>query len=391
VATPAPPTPPRPARPPWLGRAIALFYVGLGVFLVAGWVLLRLRSLATLLLMSLVFSFALEPFVNKLEERFNIRRSLGTLVALGVATVLTATFALVMGQLVATQAADLIDQGPTYIEQARAWIEDTFDVDVNVDDIVAEFNEGGRLGDLASTIAPGLLAAGARVLSLLFQGLTVALFTFYLVADGPRLRRSICSVLPPERQVEILRVWELGIAKTGGYIFSRAVLALCSALVHWVAFTVIGVPSPLALAVWVGLISQFVPVIGTYIAGLLPFAIALANEPVSALWVTVTVLVYQQVENYLIAPRITAQTMNIHPAVAFGAVLAGSAVLGPIGALLALPLAATGTALASTYFLRHEVVDTRLTRRRSIRRRRATSDDAAPDREPARGDATDGA
>ena len=273
----------RQARPPWLGRAILLVFVGLGLFMVTGWVLLRLRSLLTLLLMSLVFSFALEPPVNRLEERFGIRRSLGTLITLALTMLLTALFVLVIGQLVATQSAELIDQGPAYIEQARSWLQRSLDVEVNVDDIIAEFNEGGRLGDLASTIAPGLLAAGARVLSLLFQGLTVALFTFYLVADGPRLRRSICSVLPPERQVEILRVWELGIAKTGGYIFSRAVLALCSTIFHWIAFQIIGIPSPIALAVFVGLISQFVPVVGTYIAGVLPVAIALANDPVDAL------------------------------------------------------------------------------------------------------------
>jgi len=155
-------------------------------------------------------------------------------------------------------------------------------------------------------------------------------------------------------------VWDLAISKTGGYIYSRALLALASFLFHWVAFTLIGVPSSLALALWVGVVSQFVPVIGTYIAGVFPLLIALFDEPVSAIWVFLVILVYQQVENYLFAPRITAQTLEIHPAVAFGSVLAGSAILGPAGALLALPAAATTQAFVSSYVQRHSLIDSGL-------------------------------
>ena len=87
----------------------------------------------------------------------------------------------------------------------------------------------------------------------------------------------------------------------------------------------------------------------------------LAERPVSALWLLAVILVYQQVENYLLAPRVTAHTMEVHAAVAFGAVLAGAAILGPIGAILALPVTTTLTALTSSLVQRHEVVDDRLT------------------------------
>ncbi len=181
------------------------------------------------------------------------------------------------------------------------------------------------------------MSAGATVLRVLFQLLTIALFTFYLVADGPRLRRAILSVLPQERQVEVLRVWEIAIDKTGGYIYSRALLAFFSTIVHWIAFAVIGIPFPLPLALWVGLMSQFIPTIGTYIAGALPIVIALIDKPIDAVWVLGVILVYQQIENYLLAPPIQAETLDIHPGVAFGGVIAGASILGPVGALLALP------------------------------------------------------
>jgi predicted PurR-regulated permease PerM len=106
--------------------------------------------------------------------------------------------------------------------------------------------------------------------------------------------------------------------------------------------------------------SQFVPVLGTYLAAILPVLIALLNEPVTALWVLLAILLYQQIENYLFAPRITAQTMNIHPAIAFGTVIIGGSLLGVVGALLAVPAAATFQAFGSTYVKRHELIESDL-------------------------------
>ena len=79
-----------------------------------------------------------------------------------------------------------------------------------------------------------------QVLGGLFQLLTVTLFTFYFAADGPRLRRAVCSVLPPARQAEVLRAWEIAVAKTGGYLYSRGLMALISGVAHYVLLEVLG-------------------------------------------------------------------------------------------------------------------------------------------------------
>jgi predicted PurR-regulated permease PerM len=208
------------------------------------------------------------------------------------------------------------------------------------------------------------------VLGGLLQALSVLLFTFYLVADGPRLRRAVCSRLEPDHQRRVLDTWELAVDKTGGYLVSRGLLALLSAFFHWVVFQSLGTPAPVALAIWVGLISQFLPVVGTYVAGVLPVVITFIDSPRKALIVLVFIVVYQQIENYVFAPRITARTMELHPAVAFGAALAGAAVLGPVGAILALPAAAMATAIAGAWGPRHDVIDSPLTTVRVPRRRR---------------------
>jgi predicted PurR-regulated permease PerM len=127
-------------------------------------------------------------------------------------------------------------------------------------------------------------------------------------------------------------------------------------------------------------VSQFIPVIGTYIAGVLAVGVAFLNDPVDGVIILGFVVVYQQVENYLFAPRVTAQTLSLHPAVAFGTVIAGAALIGPVGALLALPAAAVVQAIISTIGERHEVVESELTAepaRRAERRlfRRQRRDD----------------
>ena len=187
------------------------------------------------------------------------------------------------------------------------------------------------------------------------------LFTYYLVADGPRLRRDICSRLTPSRQARVLQAWELAITKTGGYLYSRALLALLSTFFHWIVFQSIGTPAPIALALWVGLVSQFLPVVGTYLAGILPVVLTLVDSPLNALIIIVFIVVYQQIENYFLAPRITARTMELHPAVAFGAALGGAALLGFVGAVLALPAAAMAQAFLAEWGNRYDVVDNHLT------------------------------
>ena len=118
---------------------------------------------------------------------------------------------------------------------------------------------------------------------------------------------------------------------------------------------IVGIDFPLPLAIWVGVLSQFIPVIGTYLAGALPVLIGFIESPGQGIWILSFVLAYQQIENYVLLPRITARTMEMHVATAFGSVIVGSAVLGPVGALLALPAAATLQAFISSTVHVHEI------------------------------------
>ncbi|MXZ85081.1 MAG: AI-2E family transporter [Acidimicrobiia bacterium] len=341
--------------PPWLFRAILTGAVALGGLYVLGWLIAELKMLIVIVLVSFFLSFALEPAVNRME-RLGIRRGVGTGIMFLALLAAVGLFLWAIGTVLADQIGDFADDAPGYINDIEDWLEDTFDIEVDAQGLLDEFQEGGAVANLATRLADNLINLGATVLQVLFQILTIALFTFYLVAEGPKLRRNICSLLPAERQRQVLSIWNLAIDKTGGYIYSRLILAVISFLVHWLVFWLVGAPFPVPMAMWVGLISQFVPVIGTYIAGALPVIIGLLDQPSTGLAMLIAIVVYQQVENYLLQPKVTAHTMEIHVTVAFGSVIVGSLLLGAVGAVLALPAAATIQAFLASYLERHEVV-----------------------------------
>jgi predicted PurR-regulated permease PerM len=373
--------------PSWLPRAILLFWLGYAALQLAEGLLSAVRGLLITLLISLFLSFAMEPPVNRLAQRgWRRGAATGLVFLLVLATLGVFTFAI--GTLVVDQVSEFIDEAPTYVQDVEDWVNETFDASVDFDDLRDRLQdpEGGAQ-QFATNIAGNALKVGAAALAVVFQVFTIALFTFYLVADGPRFRRSICSLLAPERQRVVLDTWNLAVEKTGSYLYSRAILALLSTAFHAIAFAIVDVPFAVALAFWVGIVSQFIPVVGTYIAGALPVLIAVIHDPVDGIIVLAIIVVYQQLENYLFAPRVTAQTMSIHPAVAFGAVIAGAGILGVAGALLALPAAAVLQAIISTIGERHEVLESELTQepRRRARRpwwsRLQRASDEAPDRD----------
>ena len=374
------------AMPPWIPRAMVWFFGGVVALAVGSWLLGRLRDLLITLLIALFLSFALEPAVNMLARR-GWRRGTATAVVFLAFLLLTAIFVFAIGKVVFDETQNLVDNAPDYIEDAEGWLNRTFDLNLSSDTLNEQLNDtNGPFRSFLSQAAGNAVGVSFSAIGVVFRIFTIALFVFYLVADGPRFRRVVCSFLRPKRQRVVLDTWEIAIQKTGGYIYSRGLLAILSGLSHWAAFSIIGVKYAIALAAWVGLTSQFIPVVGTYMAGVLPVLIALASSPSDALWVLAFVIAYQQAENYLFAPRITARTMALHPAVAFGTVIAGAGLIGPVGAILALPAAAVIQAVGSTYIERHPVVDTHMTAvpdsrpgvvdraRMAWRRRRASGD-----------------
>jgi predicted PurR-regulated permease PerM len=348
--------------PPWFWRAVLAVGFSVLVFIGVRSTIERLTSLLGTLLIALFLSFAIEPAVNHLAAR-GWRRGRATIACFVLLFGVGGVFVAVMVSLVVTQVADLVDKAPTYITDATRWVNDTFGTEITSTELntaVRDYQDD--ITAVATDVGGRVVSLTGSLLGIVFRAFTVALFSYYMISQGPQMRRGVCSLLPPRRQQMVLRLWELAIEKTGGWVYSRLLLAGIAAVSSWVVFSIVGVPSPLALALWLGLVSQFIPVVGTYLGGALPAFVALLDNPIAAVWVLAWILAYQQIENYLLSPRITGQTMNLHPAVAFGSALAGAALFGPMGAVLALPGAAVIQAFITTYLDRHDVIDSDLTK-----------------------------
>ncbi|MFC8666443.1 MULTISPECIES: AI-2E family transporter [Streptomyces] len=365
-ASPLGTTPPRPpagsaaetgARMPrWLPRAMVLALTLIACFQLGSWAFHELTGLLINILIAFFLALAIEPAVSWMAS-YGMRRGLATGIVFLFVMIASAGFVTLLGSMLAGQIIDMVEDFPKYVDSVISWINTTFHTELSRVDIQEGLLRSDWLRKYVQNSASGVLDVSTQVLGGLFQLLTITLFAFYFAADGPRLRRALCSVLPPARQAEVLRAWEIAVNKTGGYLYSRGLMALISGVAHYILLESLGVNYAPVLAVWVGLVSQFIPTIGTYLAGALPMLIAFTVDPWYALWVLIFVVVYQQFENYVLQPKLTAKTVDIHPAVAFGSVIAGTALLGAVGALIAIPAVATLQAFLGAYVKRYDVTD----------------------------------
>ncbi|MGW1778416.1 AI-2E family transporter [Streptomyces sp. NPDC002143] len=342
--------------PRWLPRAMVLALALLGVFQLGIWAFHQLIGLLLNILIAFFLALAIEPAVSRMAAR-GMRRGFATFLVFFGLLIATAGFFTLLGSMLAGQIIKMIEGFPAYLDSVINWVNSTFHTELRRVDVQEGLLHSEWLKKYAQNSAAGVLDVSTQVLGGLFQLLTIALFSFYFAADGPRLRRGLCSVLPPARQAEVLRAWEIAVDKTGGYLYSRGLMALISGVAHYILLQALGIPYAPVLAVWVGVVSQFIPTIGTYLAGALPMLIAFTVSPLYALWVLIFVVVYQQFENYMLQPKLTSKTVDIHPAVAFGSVIAGTALLGAVGALISIPAVATLQAFLGAYVKRYDVTD----------------------------------
>ena len=324
---------------------------------VAYWIVMSNAHFLFLLLMSFLIAIAMEPAIRRLTQR-GMRRGLATSIVLGGVIVIVIAFLAAFGGILFSQAASLVTELPYAVTQIVEWLNSSFSLKLDANKIVSSLNVSpSQIASWASSVAGGVLGIVTAVVGGIFQFLTMLLFTFYIAADGPRLRRTIGSWLNPRAQSIFVTTWDIAVAKTGGFVASKVVMAALSTAAHAAFFALIGLPYWLPLALITGIVSQFVPTVGTYIGIVVPILFAvISNDPIDAVWILIFASIYQQIENYLISPRISKITMKIHPAVAFGSVIVFANIFGPMGAIIAIPLAAAIVAVIDTYGNRYDLI-----------------------------------
>jgi len=341
-------------RPPrWLPRALVMCVVAVFVAIFAWHAMGALRGLLVNIVIAFFLSLVLEPFVVWLV-RHGWRRGLAAITAIVGGILVIAGVGALFGNLFVRQLIQLAGTIPDLYEKVRVFADDRLDI------VIPETGDLLRQGfsQFGSDVAADALVIGTTLVGAVFAFLTILLVTYYLLAAGPRFRGAVCRWLSPDHQTEVLRLWDITQTKVSGFINSRLALAALSSIATFVFLLVLKTDYALPLAVFVGVVSQFVPTVGTYIGGALPVVVALTSQGVGqAIAVVVFIVAYQQLENMILAPKISARALEMNPAVSFVVVIAFGAVFGALGAFLALPVAATIQAVASTYFKRHELIE----------------------------------
>jgi predicted PurR-regulated permease PerM len=336
-----------------MGLILAAVGVGLLLFL---WLFSMLSHFLFLLVLAWLFATALEPGIRRLILR-GWSRGVSTAVMGGSAVVLALVLATLFGQLFFNQVADFVSGVPTLTTSVIEWVNHRFRTDLDPATIASTLHlDPSQIATWAGSLSGGLIGVVGSLSSILFDLVTVLVFGFYFAGAGPRLIHTIASWMPPRVQEVFITVTEITMAKTGGYVVSKILLAAASAFFHGVFFAAIGVPYWLPFALFAGITAQFVPIVGTYLGVILPAIATVFDSPWKAVGIIAFAAVYQQVETYFFTPRVSKRTMDVNPAIALGAVFAGAAIWGPLGALIGIPLAAAGVAILDTYTHRYELV-----------------------------------
>ena len=361
---PAERPPPSAVFPPWSKaflRHAALWLIAAivgGLFLsqLADSLAHRLAGIFQLIVVSLFLSFAIEPAVGWLARR-GWRRGLATgLIFLCVAAVGAGLLALLIPAIV-TGSRQLISSLPDLLNNLAKYGKP---LGIRLDRASLEKQLTTYSDDLISAaqhVTGGILHIAATLAGALFEVSVVAFFTFYMVARGPQLRRVVLSRFQPQRQRQILVVWEEAIRQTGGYFYSRLLIAVINGSLMFLVLWIRHVPFAAPLAVFEAVVATFIPVVGTYIGGAAPVAGALLVSPLDAIIALAWIIVYQQIENYLLAPRLTAKTMDVSAPLAFAAALIGAALGGFLFAFLALPVAGIIQSVIRNHGRQYEVID----------------------------------
>ncbi len=300
-------------------------------------------------------ALAMEPAVARLATR--MKRGLATGVVLIVAGIALAAFVVAFGALFVTQLVEFAKALPGIAADALEWINRVTGSNLTFDNLLDQVGiSTADLAGYAQGVALYLVGLVAGLLSSAFGIFVLVFFVFYISAGMPRLRTWLAQRMKPELQVPFLAAWDLTKIKVGGYIAARIVLAAINSACSAVVFVLIGLPYWLPLALWTGLVAQFVPNIGTYISIALPVLVGLTSGNwLLGVYVLIWGIAYQQVENLTIEPRISARAVDLHPAVSFGAALLGARLFGLSGALLGVPVAATVMAMLEIYKRRYEL------------------------------------
>ncbi|WP_380168796.1 AI-2E family transporter [Jannaschia sp. R86511] len=328
-------------------RSFSPFAVGfvgaLGVLLAVGLVqaVVQAGQIVTLVFAALFLALSLDPFVVWLERK-GLPRPAAVGLTFGLLVVAVGGFVAAVAPLVVAESSQLVRVSPIYVGRIeQSDLAQTLDARFGLfERINAEIESRLNSSTTIDALFGGVLGAGRAVVTGVFSVLLVLILTLYFLASLKTITAGAYRLVPRSSRERVREIGEEAQRRVGGYVLGQLAVATLNGLLSFVVMTVLDVRYSVALAFAVGVFG-LIPLVGATLGAILACTVAALGDLTDGVVLAVWFLVYQQVENYLILPRIMSRTVAVPSTLAVVAALVGGSLLGLIGALVAIPLAAT--------------------------------------------------
>ena len=299
--------------------------------------LYTVRNELVLLLIAVFVAIGLDPAVRWLVRR-GLSRPVAVAVIAVVALGLFAGFLAAAFPPLAREATQLVDAAPRYARD----LQDQKNAlgRLNAKYHVAQRVQQSLQQGVSVKTAGGLLSAGTAILSFTFQLLLTLVLVVYFLADLPRIKQAIYRLVPLRHRPRFGLLADAVITRVGGYVLGNVATSVVAIVTSYILLLILGVPYALVLSVLTGIL-DLIPLVGSSVAGVIVALVALATvSPTASLITVVFHVIYRVFEDYLLNPRVLRRTVDVSPLVTIVAVILGGALLGIVGALVAVPAAA---------------------------------------------------
>ena len=335
----------------------APFYVGfvggLGV-LIAIWCATQIQAIGStlmLIVVSLFLAAGLDPAVRFFERR-GMRRSYAVLTVILAVLAALALFLVAIVPVIAEQVSSLTANAPHWLDELQRnrqvqRLDDEYDVIAKIRDYVTN-------GDFAGALFGGALGVGLAVLGAVFNGFIVTVLTLYFLASLHPTKGAIYRLAPASRRDRVSRLGDRIVRSVGGYVSGAFIVAMCAGISSLIFLFAAGLGQYAVALAFVVALLDVIPMIGATIGAVIVTAIAFAEDWKIGLACAIFYIIYQQFENYVIYPRVMSKSVDVPGAVTVIAALVGAALFGVIGALLAIPTAASVLMLTREVWIRRQ-------------------------------------
>jgi predicted PurR-regulated permease PerM len=323
------------------------FYFGFVATLGVLTAIILLRALESvsqifvLILVSLFLATGLNPAVEALRRR-NLSRGSAVAVIFSSVILFVVFFAFVVVPPVVSQGSNLIENAPQLLDDLmkNGTINSLNDQFGLIDTLQSRLNSVTSDGTLLISTFGGVIGVGQSILSGFFTALTILVLTLYFITSLPQAVSLGLSLVPASRRERVGKLTEAVIQRIGLFVGSQILIAAMAGVFVVLLSSILGMPSPIAIGMIVFVVA-LIPLIGHFIGSGVVTLIALTQSPLIGLVAFVAYVLYVQIENYVVTPRIMKRTLSVPGAVTIISALIGSSLLGLVGGLLAVPVAAS--------------------------------------------------